>query len=165
MNREKFAKSQRRRSFQGLEGSQTSPRRLKLREARSGTPLYPDASGRSLSDVALISAVRQFHYRLPPISCFMRKRPRSRTSVDSNRQLYRMAASGSRESPSLMFLSIASVSKVPDQRQTDRTAQSGAVPGSRLLPSDRTAALQSGSPPGRGRSDAVFLKRTKDPTS
>ena len=35
-----------------------------------------------------------------------------------------------------------------------------AVRGSRLLPYDITAALQSGSPPGRGRWDAGFLMRT-----
>ena len=33
--------------------------------------------------------------------------------------------------------------------------------GSRLLPNDITAALQSGSPPGRGRCDAMFLMRTR----
>ncbi len=34
---------------QGLEGSQTSPRRLKLREATSGKPLWPDRRGNDVS--------------------------------------------------------------------------------------------------------------------
>jgi hypothetical protein len=79
-----------------LEGSQTSLRRPKLRKATSGKPLYPDAPGLSLSDVAF----KQSNSAVPasiPAYQWRYGQGLSRASVDSSWQLYRLAAGGSRE--------------------------------------------------------------------
>jgi hypothetical protein len=59
-------------------------------------------------------------------------------------------AGGSREQPSVIFLQ-TTLFRSGSTRSTDRPASSWVVPGSRLLPSYRTATLQSGSPPSAGR--------------
>src|ERR1700733_2567355 len=77
------------------------------------------------------------------------------------RQLSNLAASGSRERLVVgQFYRSAVHRSFSNQRRLVKTSR-WVVPGSRLLPSDRTAALQSGSPPSVGAGNAVFLRRTK----
>jgi hypothetical protein len=66
------------------------------------------------------------------------------------RQFYMLAAGGSRELPSVCPF-LASAAFWCRRNKTRTPGDNGgprAIPGSRLLPTDRTAALQSGSPPG-----------------
>ena len=81
------------------------------------------------------------------------------------RQLCNVAASGSRKRLSVMLSRIASVLEVTGTCKNDRAAQLRNVPGSRLLPNYKAAELQSGSPPGGGRRDAVFLTSTRTRTN
>jgi len=62
------------------------------------------------------------------------------------RQLCNLAAGGSRERPRAMFC--PSRQFRAGDATAHRTTTPRNVPGSRPLPSDRTAILQSGSPPG-----------------
>src|ERR1700678_397554 len=76
------------------------------------------------------------------------------------RQLCNLAASGSRERLVVVQFYRPAVCPAPSkQRRLVKTSR-WVVPGSRLLPSDRTAALQSGSPPSVGACNTVFLRKT-----
>jgi tetratricopeptide (TPR) repeat protein len=66
------------------------------------------------------------------------------------KQLCKLAASGSRERPSAVQFYRASADQQPSEQNLWVNALRWVIPGSRLLPSDRTAELQSGSPPGPG---------------
>ena len=65
-------------------------------------------------------------------------------------QLCNLAASGSRERPSAAQLCRRHVNRSTSEQRRWVKASRWAAPGSRLLPSDRIAELQSGSPPGDG---------------
>ena len=75
------------------------------------------------------------------------------------RQLCNLAASGSRERLVVVRFYRSGARPSPSEQRPAVKASRWAVPGSRLLPCDRTAELQSGSPPGFGRCGAVFLRR------
>src|ERR1700739_3899071 len=77
------------------------------------------------------------------------------------RQLCKVTASGSRER--LVFVQSYRSVAYPSRLELRRLVKASRwdVPGSRLLPSDRTNALQSGSPPGVGRCDVMCLNRTR----
>jgi hypothetical protein len=67
-------------------------------------------------------------------------------------QVYRYAAGGSRELPSVFPLvqRLGNKIRIEGVRETIDRGKSRAVPGSRLLPTYRPGNLQSGSPPGPG---------------
>jgi len=77
------------------------------------------------------------------------------------RQLCNLAASGSRERLVIVQLYRWGDYPLPSEQRRLVKASRWDVSGSRLLPHDRTAEVQSGSPPGAGRCDAAFLVRTR----
>jgi hypothetical protein len=77
------------------------------------------------------------------------------------RQPCKLAAGGSRERLLVVQFYRLGVNRSSSKPSRWVKALRWAVRGSRLLPSDRTATLQSGSPPGLGLCNVVFLKRMK----
>jgi hypothetical protein len=75
------------------------------------------------------------------------------------RQFCNVAASDSRERFVILQLHRSVPYPLPPEQRRFVKASRWDVTGSRLLPSDRTTALQSGSPPVGGRCDALFLTR------
>ena len=82
-------------------------------------------------------------------------RPRDPRFLEGSRfvswQPFRIAAGGSRELPSVCHAGRMRLAKPLIRKAALELLSSGAVLGSRLLPTYRAANLQSGSPPGLGR--------------
>jgi prepilin-type N-terminal cleavage/methylation domain-containing protein len=79
----------------------------------------------------------------------------------SARQLCKLTAGGSRERPSARQFYRPRPNRSPWAQSRWVEVLRWAIPGSRLLPSDRTAKLQSGSPPGVGHAPPrVFIWTT-----
>src|ERR1700722_5106953 len=76
------------------------------------------------------------------------------------RQLCTLAASGSRERLLVVQFYRPTGHPSPSKQRRWEKPLRWVIPGSRLLPSDRTATIQSGSPPSVGPGNAVFLRRT-----
>jgi prepilin-type N-terminal cleavage/methylation domain-containing protein len=72
-------------------------------------------------------------------------------------QLCKLAAGGSRERPSAGQFYRQRANRSPSEQRRWGKVLRWVIPGSRLLPSDRTAILRSGSPPGVGHAQARVL--------
>ena len=77
------------------------------------------------------------------------------------RQLCKLRAGGSRERPSERQFYRPRPHRSPWAQSRSVEALRWAIPGSRLLPSDRTAELQSGSPPGVGHAPSRMFICTR----
>jgi hypothetical protein len=123
------------------EGSQTSPRRLKLREASSGKPLWLAAPRRSLSDVAFGLALFSVPGSGPAKRYTLAMSAAKSDLVNFRWQFCKVAAGGSRARPSARQF----YGRLPNRCLSPSASLLDAVrwviPGSRLLPSDRTAIL------------------------
>jgi hypothetical protein len=112
----------------GLEGSQTSPRRLKL-------PTSPCRLGSRLRPVVKT-----------PGGCVAQAGTLRRAGRFRRWQLYRLVAGGSRERPNAMFC--PSRLFCAEDTTAIELPRPETFPGAACLPTHRAAVIQSGSPPG-----------------